>query len=116
MGKHVKLGAKQVPATADAGLDALDLAEQSLNQALKLANDMVTAGDAPVQLLRAIDGLSGKLTAVSAERRARDKARVHTARTIPREVVVAYVRELSEEERARFVMEVSAMAEGSVMG
>jgi hypothetical protein len=68
------------------------------------------------QLAREQNGTIRAIVSIDAELRAQETARIHTARSIPREVVVAYVRELSEEERARFVMEVSAMAEGSVMG
>ena len=84
--------------------------------ALIVEGDLLPGGDVAPALVREMAGAARSICTIEGELRAREKARRHTARTIPREVVVAYVRELSEEERARFVMECAAMAEGSVMG
>lgn len=126
MGKHVKVSAKLAetgaePAKrakryADTPTDKLEKLSSGLEEAFEAIRTALQEGEVAPALVREMAGAARSICTIEGELRAREKARRHTARTIPREVVVAYVRELSEEERARFVMECSAMSEGSVMG
>ena len=114
MGKHKKMTA--APVAAD-GIDDLDLAEAALREALALARGQLGSGGESPQLLREIGGLADKLVGLAAERRARAKLQVHTVRNLPRELVVAYLRELGEDERTALIQELRKMnAGGSVLG
>ena len=126
MGKHVKVSAKMAESAseperrakkyADTPTDTLEMLRSGLVGAFQAVERALQEGEVAPALVREMAGAARSICTIEGELRAREKARRHTARTIPREVVVAYVRELSEEERARFVMECSAMSEGSVMG
>jgi hypothetical protein len=114
MGKHKKLTAEPSSATDS---DELDLAEQSIRAALAVANAEIETGNAATQILREVAGLTGKLISLAGERRAREKARIYTIKNIPRAVVIAWLREQSDDERGLIVREVAAMAAGgSVLG
>lgn len=126
MGKHVKVSAKvadvgaepekRAKKYADTPTAKLEKLSAGLEEAFEAIRNALQEGEVAPALVREMAGAARSICTIEGELRAREKARRHTARTIPREVVVAYVRELSEEERARFVMEISAMSEGSVMG
>ena len=119
MGKHVKVSGKEATKGgkyAETPTDTLEMLRAGLVEAFTAVREALSGGDVAPALVREMAGAARSICTIEGELRAREKARRHTARTIPREVVVAYVRELSEEERARFVMECAAMAEGSVMG
>ena len=119
MGKHVKVSGKAAVKAgkhAETPTDTLEMLRAGLVRAFRAIDQALEEGDVAPALLREQAGAVRAICTIEGELRAREAARRHTARTIPREVVVAYVRELSEEERARFVMECSAMNEGSVMG
>jgi hypothetical protein len=126
MGKHVKVSGKVADVGAEpekrAGkyaetpTDTLEMLRSGLVGAFEAIQVALQTGEVAPALVREMAGAARSICTIEGELRAREKARRHTARTIPREVVIAYVRELSEGERSRLVMEISAMAEGSVMG
>lgn len=119
MGKHVKVGGKEsvkALALAATPTDTLEMLRSGLVEAFEAVRGALASGDVAPQLVREMAGAARSIVTIESELRAREKARRHTARTVPREVVVAYIRELAEEERARMLLEIAAMAEGSVMG
>jgi hypothetical protein len=126
MGKHVKVSAKvasegaepekRAGKYAETPTDTLEMLRTGLVGAFRAVENALQTGEVAPALVREMAGAARSICTIEGELRAREKARRHTARTIPREVVIAYVRELSEGERSRLVMEISAMAEGSVMG
>lgn len=119
MGKHVKVSGKAATKAtryAETPTDTLEMLRAGLVRAFGAIDQALHDGEVAPALVREMAGAARSICTIEGELRAREKARRHTARTVPREVVVAYIRELSEEERARIVMEISAMAEGSVMG
>jgi hypothetical protein len=126
MGKHVKVSAKvasegaepegRAGKYAETPTDTLEMLRSGLVGAFQAVEQALQNGEVAPALVREMAGAARSICTIEGELRAREKARRHTARTIPREVVIAYVRELSEGERSRLVMEISAMADGSVMG
>lgn len=107
MGKHTKLTAKELE---DADEDTLDLVERHLRDALETG---ASSAEQSPQVLRELATVGRTLISVSAERRAREKARVYTLKTIPRAVVIGWLREQSQDERDKVMMEVAAMGRGS---
>jgi len=119
MGKHVKVSGKEATKAgryAETPTDTLEMLRSGLVEAFGAVRTALQEGEVAPALVREMAGAARSICTIEGELRAREKARRHTARTIPREVVIAYVRELSEGERSRLIMEISEMAEGSVMG
>lgn len=119
MGKHVKVSGKAATKAtryAETPTDTLEMLRSGLVEAFTAVREALSGGEVAPALVREMAGAARSICTIEGELRAREKARKHTARTVPREVVIAYIRELSEEEQARIVMEIQSMAEGSVMG
>ena len=119
MGKHIKVSGKEAAKAgkyAETPTDKLEMLSAGLVRAFQSCDTALQEGEVAPALVREMAGAARSICTIEGELRAREKARRHTARTIPREVVIAYIRELADEERARILMEISAMAEGSVMG
>lgn len=109
MGKHTKLKAADLSAMPD---DLLDEVEGGLRTAFRAAEASIQSGDAAPQIIREMAATGRTLISLAAERRAREKAQRYNARNVPREVVMAYLREQAEEERNRIMREMQRWAAG----
>ncbi len=113
MSKHAKHNAS----TAPTALSNLDLAESAARLAITTLQDAIMGGDTAPQTTRELGGACRALVTIEAERRAQEKARVFTAKSVPMEVVMEKLRSITAEARSHIVNELMRMDdEGSVLG
>lgn len=116
MGKHRKLPPSDPPAPSSEASSLAEV-EAGLREAFATCQEMVRGGDAPVQVLRELGGLGRAITSVQAEMRAQTKARQYTARNLPSELVMEYLRLQTSERRGHIVQELLRLDdETSVLG
>lgn len=112
MGKKTEQVDK-IQALTRATVDELELQLE----VIRARREELIEGGFDKDLSAAAAALARAITAVAAEDRAREKARVYNLKTISRAVVVAWLREQSNDERDKLMREVVAMnSNSSVLG
>jgi hypothetical protein len=105
MSKH----AKHKPVAAPTAPTNLDLAEKAARLAIVTLEAAIEGGDTAPQTTRELGGAVRALMAVESERRAQTKAKVFTAKTLPRELLMEALRAMPQDERNHIRRELDAM-------